>query len=40
MFWEPFATWLESTWFHGVMIDIYWMFPLMETLHFLVSSGF
>ena len=35
MFWEPFATWLESTWFHGVMIDIYWMFPLMETLHFM-----
>jgi hypothetical protein len=35
MFWEPFAAWLESTAFHGVMVDIYWMFPLMETLHFL-----
>lgn len=35
MSWEPFAEWLQNTWFHGVMVDIYWMFPLMETLHFL-----
>ena len=35
MFWEPFAAWLESTWFHDVMVNIFWMFPLCETLHFL-----
>src|SRR5687768_6757189 len=34
MFWEPFATWLESTAFHDAMVDSYWMFPLMDTLHF------
>lgn len=35
MNWEPLATWLESTAIHDLMINIYWMFPLMETLHFL-----
>ena len=35
MNWEPLATWLESTWLHSKMVDIFWMFPLMETLHFI-----
>lgn len=35
MNWEPLATWLESTYLHEVMINVFWMFPLMETLHFL-----
>ncbi|HHX83185.1 MAG TPA: hypothetical protein GX696_09425, partial [Pseudomonadaceae bacterium] len=35
MNWEPLAAWLESTAIHDLMINIYWMFPLMETLHFL-----
>lgn len=35
MNWQPLATWLESTYIHGLMVDIFWMFPLMETLHFI-----
>jgi hypothetical protein len=35
MNWEPLATWLETTTLHEWMVNIYWVFPLMETLHFL-----
>jgi hypothetical protein len=32
---NSFATWLESTFMNKLMVDIYWMFPLMETIHFI-----
>lgn len=35
MNWQPLATWLESTTIHHYMVDIFWMFPTMETLHFI-----
>jgi hypothetical protein len=35
MNWEPLATWLESSWLHTKMVEVYWLFPLSETLHFL-----
>ncbi|HWK53312.1 MAG TPA: hypothetical protein VNR18_03010 [Hyphomicrobiales bacterium] len=35
MNWEPLATWLESTWLHNKMVEIYWLFPMSETLHFI-----
>jgi len=35
MNWEPLANWLETTYFHEVMVNVFWMFPLMETIHFL-----
>lgn len=35
MNWEPLAAWLSSTPINDLMINVYWMFPLMETLHFL-----
>jgi hypothetical protein len=35
MNWEPLAAWLSETWLHDLMVNISWMFPLMETLHFL-----
>lgn len=35
MNWEPLAAWLESTALHDVMVEVFWMFPLMETLHFI-----
>lgn len=38
MNWEPLAAWLETTILHEWMVNFYWMFPLMETLHFLGLS--
>jgi len=35
MNWEPLATWLESTSLHNLMVEIFWIFPLCETLHFI-----
>ncbi len=35
MNWEPLATWLETTWLHDLMVNIFWMFPAGETLHFI-----
>jgi hypothetical protein len=35
MNWEPLATWLESTGLHDLMVNIFWMFPASETLHFI-----
>lgn len=35
MNWEPLANWLASSWLNGLMTNISWMFPLMETIHFL-----
>lgn len=32
---NSFATWLESTFMNRLMVDIFWMFPLMETIHFI-----
>ncbi|MGA0805444.1 MAG: hypothetical protein ACO3PV_02870 [Pseudohongiellaceae bacterium] len=32
---NSFATWLESTFMNKLMVDIFWMFPLMETIHFV-----
>jgi hypothetical protein len=34
MNWAPLAEWLTTTGMHNLMVNIYWMFPLMETLHF------
>jgi hypothetical protein len=35
MNWEPLANYLSSTWLHDLMVNIFWMFPMMETVHFL-----
>ncbi len=35
MNWEPLAIWLSETWLHEKMVNLSWMFPMMETLHFL-----
>jgi len=31
----PLATWFESTWVGEQMRNIFWMFPMMETFHFI-----
>lgn len=31
----PLATWLESTWLGEQMRNIFWLFPMMETVHFI-----
>jgi hypothetical protein len=28
-------TWLEGTFMNRLMVEIFWMFPLMETIHFI-----
>jgi hypothetical protein len=35
MNWEPLAIWLSETALHEAMVNYSWMFPMMETLHFL-----
>lgn len=30
-----FASWLESTFMNRLMVENFWMFPLMETIHFI-----
>lgn len=35
MNWEPLAIWLSDNWLHDLMVNLSWMFPMMETLHFL-----
>jgi len=35
MNWEPLAIWLSETSLHSAMVNYSWMFPMMETLHFL-----
>jgi hypothetical protein len=35
MNWQPIATWLESTSLHKTMLEVFWLFPLCETLHFI-----
>jgi hypothetical protein len=35
MNWEPLANWLAETSLHDVMVNYSWMFPMMETFHFL-----
>lgn len=35
MNWEPLANWLADNWLHDLMVNISWMFPMMETFHFL-----
>ena len=32
---EPLASWLEATWLGNQMREIFWLFPMMETLHFI-----
>jgi hypothetical protein len=32
---NSFATWLESTFMNQLMVNLFWMFPLMETIHFI-----
>ena len=32
---EPLATWLESTWLGEQMRNLFWLFPMMETIHFI-----
>ena len=31
----PLATWLEATWLGEQMRNIFWLFPMMETIHFI-----
>jgi len=31
----PIASWFESTWVGEQMRNIFWMFPMMETFHFI-----
>lgn len=35
MNWEPLANWLSETALHDLMVNYSWMFPMMETFHFL-----
>lgn len=35
MDWTNLATWFESTKVHDVMLDKFWIFPMMETIHFM-----
>ena len=35
MNWEPLANWLEGTWLNSQMIELWWLFPMMETFHFI-----
>ena len=35
MNWEPLAIWLSETSLHDAMVNYSWMFPMMETFHFL-----
>ena len=35
MNWEPLAIWLSETSLHDGMVNYSWMFPMMETFHFL-----
>ena len=38
MDWRPLATWMESTWLNDIMLERFWLFPTMETIHFLGLS--
>lgn len=31
----PLASWFESTWLGGQMRNVFWLFPAMETVHFI-----
>ena len=31
----PLASWFEATWLGGQMREQFWMFPMMETIHFI-----
>jgi hypothetical protein len=31
----PLASWLEATWLGEQMRNIFWLFPMMETVHFI-----
>jgi hypothetical protein len=35
MNWENLASWLSETWLHDQMVNKFWMFPMMETIHFM-----
>lgn len=35
MNWENLASWMEDTWLNQQMLDIFWLFPMMETIHFM-----
>ena len=35
---EALAAWFESGTVHTWMVEIYWLFPLMETFHFVALS--
>jgi len=38
MNWEPLANWLNNTGLHTLMVEYSWMFPLMETIHFVALT--
>ena len=31
----PLASWFESTWVGDQMRNIFWLFPMSETIHFI-----
>ena len=31
----PLASWFESTWVGGQMRNVFWLFPMSETIHFI-----
>lgn len=35
---ESLGAWFESTGLHTLMVEKYWMFPMMETIHFIGLS--
>lgn len=35
MDWTNLADWFESTWVHEAMLNLFWLFPLAETIHFM-----
>jgi len=38
MNWEPLANWLNETSLHTLMVENSWMFPAMETVHFVALT--
>ena len=38
MDWRNLAEWMEGTWLNDTMLEKFWLFPLMETLHFVGLS--
>jgi len=38
MNWEPLAVWLSGTWINKLVASNFWIFPAMETTHFIALT--